>query len=67
MGQSLRDLYAESYGMSMMKPSGKKQPSQNPVDFFKGKQQGGTHGASSKVPDMLSGGPMREKMPGGKK
>jgi hypothetical protein len=39
-----------------------KRPSQNPVAFFKGKQQGGSHGTPSSVPEKLQGGPMREKM-----
>lgn len=48
--------------MAQTKPSGKKQPSQNPTDFFKGKQTGGAHGKPGSVPDKLSGGPMREKV-----
>ena len=49
----------------MQKPSGVKKPTQNPVDFFKGKPHGGAHGKPSPVNPMLSGGPMREKgLPG---
>lgn len=39
-----------------------KAPSQNPVDFYKGKQQGGAHGSPSNVGERLKGGPTREKM-----
>lgn len=39
-----------------------KSPSQNPVDFYKGKVQGGTHGKPERVPERLQGGPMREKL-----
>ncbi len=39
-----------------------KAPSQNPTDFYKGKTQGGPHGKPEKVPERLSGGPMREKL-----
>jgi hypothetical protein len=46
--------------------AGKKAPSQNPVQFFKGVQAGGTHGKTQKVGDKLSGGPMREKIMGRK-
>jgi len=43
----------------------KKSPSQNPTDFFKGKQSGGAHGkAGYTAPEKLSGGPMREKVMG---
>lgn len=44
----------------------KKSPSQNPVEFYKLKQQGGTHGKPSVVGAKLSGGPMREKLMGDK-
>jgi hypothetical protein len=40
----------------------RKAPSQNPVDFYKGKQQGGAHGKPSSVGERLKGGPMREKL-----
>ena len=43
-----------------------KSPSQNPVDFFKCQQQGGTHGTPQKVGDKLTGGPMRESVYGRK-
>ena len=39
-----------------------KAPSQNPVDFYKGKQQGGAEGKPSRVGEKLTGGPMREVM-----
>lgn len=39
-----------------------KAPSQNPVDFYKGKQAGGAQGTAQKVPEKLSGGPCREVM-----
>lgn len=39
-----------------------KRASQNPVDFYKGMQQGGAEGKPSKVPEELKGGPMREQM-----
>lgn len=52
--------------MSISKTHSKKSPSQNPVDFFKLKQQGGTHGKATRVPDKLSGGPMREQVMGRK-
>lgn len=45
----------------------KKSPSQNPVDFYKGQQQGGTEGKPQRVPDKLEGGPMREKIMGNPK
>lgn len=44
----------------------KKSPSQNPVDFFECKQQGGTHGSPTRVPDVLKSGPMREHVMGRK-
>jgi hypothetical protein len=39
-----------------------KAPSQNPVSFYEGKQQGGAQGKPEKVGEKLKGGPMREKM-----
>jgi hypothetical protein len=39
-----------------------KAPSQNPVDFYKGMQQGGAEGKPMKVGEKLTGGPMREQM-----
>lgn len=39
-----------------------KAPSQNPVDFYKGKQEGGAHGKPSRVGEKLQGGPTREVM-----
>lgn len=50
--------------MSISKTWAKKSPSQNPVAFFKGVQQGGAHGKPQSVPDVLSGGPMRERVYG---
>ena len=45
----------------------KKQPSQDPVAFYKSEQAGGAEGKSSgKVPDKLTGGPMREQIYGKK-
>ncbi len=46
--------------------AGKKAPSQNPTAFYKGEQQGGTHGSPTRVPDKLSGGPQREQVYGRK-
>ena len=46
------------------KPSGKKAPSQNPVSYYKGVQQGGVRGKSESVPLQLKGGPQREKISG---
>lgn len=43
-----------------------KAPSQNPVNTFQGKQQGGAHGKPEKVGEKLTGGPMREKVMGRK-
>jgi hypothetical protein len=39
-----------------------KAPSQNPVAFYKGEQQGGAHGKPSSVGEKLQGGPTREVM-----
>jgi hypothetical protein len=39
-----------------------KAPSQNPVAFYEGKQQGGAQGKPEKVGERLKSGPMREKM-----
>ena len=39
-----------------------KAPSQNPVDLYKSKQQGGPMGKPERVPEKLQGGPMREQM-----
>jgi hypothetical protein len=39
-----------------------KAPSQNPVDFYKGVQQGGANGKPSRVGEKLQGGPTREVM-----
>lgn len=48
--------------MAVKRENPRKAPSQNPVDFYKGKQQGGAHGTPARVPERLQGGPMREKM-----
>lgn len=48
--------------MAVSKDHGKKAPSQNPTDFFKSVQQGGAQGSPTRVPDKLTGGPMREKV-----
>lgn len=45
---------------------GKKAPSQNPVDFYKSQQQGGSQGKPGSVPERLTGGPMRELIDGRK-
>lgn len=51
--------------MAIKNPShGKKAPSQSPTAFYKSEQQGGAQGSATKVPDRLSGGPMREKISG---
>lgn len=52
--------------MAVDRKISKKAPSQNPVDFFKCQQQGGTHGKAMKVGDKLTGGPMREQVMGRK-
>jgi len=44
------------------KPITPKSPSQNPVSFYKGKEQGGAEGKPEKVGEKLVGGPMREVM-----
>ena len=53
--------------MPISKPSGRKAPSQSPVAFYKGQQQGGARGKPSSVPQKLTGGPMREKIEGSNK
>lgn len=50
--------------MAVSKSHHHKAPSQNPVDFYKGQQQGGAHGTPTRVPEKLQGGPMREKVNG---
>jgi hypothetical protein len=52
--------------MAVTKAMPKKSPSQNPVDFAMSKQQGGTHGKPTHVPDVLKSGPMREHIHGRK-
>jgi len=44
----------------------KKAPTQNPVDFYECKQQGGTHGSPTRIPDVLKSGKMREEVFGRK-
>ncbi|MGN6657075.1 MAG: hypothetical protein ACTHJ9_17280 [Rhodanobacter sp.] len=48
--------------MAIKRDIPRKAPSQNPVDFYRGKQQGGAEGKASRVPERLQGGPMREKL-----
>lgn len=48
--------------MAVSKSHSPKAPSQNPVKFYEGKQQGGRHGKPEKVGERLKGGPTREKM-----
>lgn len=51
--------------MAISKTHSKKSPNQNPVSFAKSEQFGGAEGKSTqKVPDKLTGGPMREKIYG---
>lgn len=50
--------------MAIDRSHAKKSPSQNPVDFFKSKQQGGAFGSPSSVPDKLNGGTLNEKFYG---
>jgi hypothetical protein len=53
--------------MAISRTHSKKSPSQNPVDFFEGKQKGGADGKSSyKAPDKLTSGTQREKIFGRK-
>jgi len=48
--------------MAVSKSITPKAPSQKPTDFYKLKQQGGSHGKPQSVPEKQSGGPMREQM-----
>lgn len=50
--------------MAVTKHHPHKAPTQNPTDFYKGQQQGGAHGKPMNVPEVLKGGPMREKIHG---
>lgn len=50
--------------MAVTKHHPHKAPTQRPTDFYKSKQQGGTHGKPESVPERLQGGPMREKISG---
>lgn len=50
--------------MAISHSHSKKAPSQNPTDFYKLKQQGGSQGSATRVPDQLTGGPMVEKIMG---
>lgn len=53
--------------MAISRSHSKKSPNQNPVSFYKSEQFGGAEGKSTqKVPDKLTGGPMREKIYGKK-
>ena len=48
--------------MAVSKSITPKAPSQKPTDFYKLKQQGGTHGKPQSVSEKMTGGPMREKL-----
>ena len=50
--------------MAVSRSHDTKSPTQNPVSFFKGEQQGGQYGSPTSVPQKLSGGPMREQVMG---
>ena len=52
--------------MAVTKSLPKKAPTQNPVDFYHCKQQGGTHGTPTRVGDVLKSGKMREQVYGRK-
>ena len=52
--------------MAVSRTINKKAPSQQPVDFFACKQQGGAYGKAEKVGDKLKSGEMREKIWGRK-
>lgn len=52
--------------MAVSRSHSKKAPSQNPTAFFKCEQQGGANGKPQRVPDRLTGGPMREQIFGRK-
>lgn len=52
--------------MSITKAHPRKAPTENPVDFYKSKQQGGAHGKPTSIPQQLQGGPMREPLMGRK-
>jgi len=52
--------------MAVSRSSSKKAPSQNPVAFYQGVQQGGAHGKPTRVGDKLASGAMREKIWGKK-
>ena len=52
--------------MAISRSHSKKAPTQRPNDFFKGVQQGGTHGSPQSVGDRLQGGPLRETIYGRK-
>lgn len=53
--------------MAVSRSHSKKAPNQNPSSFYKSEQYGGAEGKSAqRVPDKLSGGPMREQVYGKK-
>lgn len=53
--------------MPISKTHSKKSPNQNPVDFYKSQQFGGSEGkGAQKVGDKLTGGPQRELVYGKK-
>ena len=52
--------------MAVSRDMPKKAPTQNPVEFFECKQQGGTHSTPTRIPDVLKSGKMREEVYGRK-
>ena len=52
--------------MAVSRDMPKKAPTQNPVEFFECKQQGGTHGTPTRIPVVLKSGKMREEVYGRK-
>jgi hypothetical protein len=48
--------------MAIERRTAPKAPTQNPVAFYEGKQQGGPYGKPERVGERLKSGPMREKM-----
>lgn len=50
--------------MAIDRTVNRKAPSQAPKDFFECKQEGGTHGKASSVPEKSVSGAMREKIYG---
>ena len=52
--------------MAVSRNMPKKAPTQNPVEFFECKQQGGHYGKPMHIPDVLKSGKMREEVFGRK-